>query len=139
MYVKWHYGRWDWDHFDILNLVQNLLKKKKNQFQDSRPNYPQYYGFGARHPDKLEKRKETLLGASHSKVTKEVVDDSFKNYLAFLKREICWISHIKIHNTDETGFTIGNKTGVVLGPTRQRCIYHIPHSSDKITYASDIL
>lgn len=46
---------------DILNLVQNFLKKRKgekNPIQDSRPSYPWYYGFMARNPDKLEKRKQ---------------------------------------------------------------------------------
>lgn len=46
---------------DILNLVQNFLKKRKgekNPFQHSRPSYPWYYGFMARNPDKLEKRKQ---------------------------------------------------------------------------------
>lgn len=39
----------------------------------------------------------------------------------------------KIHNADETGFTIGSKTGVDVGPTRQRCTDLIPHLSDGST------
>lgn len=39
----------------------------------------------------------------------------------------------KVHNEDETGLTIESKTGVVVGPTRQRCTYHIPHLSDGST------
>lgn len=39
----------------------------------------------------------------------------------------------KIHNADETGFTIGSKTGVVVGPTRQKYTDDVPHLSDGST------
>lgn len=104
---------------DILNLVQSFLKKdkRKNPFKDSRPSYPWYYGFMARHSDILEKRKETLLEASRSKVTKEIVDDWFQKYQAFLSERNLLDKPHKIYNADETGFTMGSKAGVVVGPT----------------------
>ncbi|XP_062571348.1 uncharacterized protein LOC134233399 [Saccostrea cucullata] len=35
----------------------------------------------------------------------------------------------RIYNADETGFTMGSKAGVVVGPTRQRYTEDIPHLS----------
>lgn len=75
----------------------------------------------------INQRKENniLLEASHSKVTKEVVDDWFEKYRAFLLERNLLYKPRKMHNADETGFTIGSKTGVFVGPTRQRCTDHI--------------
>lgn len=76
-----------------------------------------------------EKRKETLLEAPCSKITKEVVDEWFNNYKAFLSKRNLLDKPHKIYNTDETGFTMGSKAGVVVGPTRQRYTEDIPHLS----------
>lgn len=116
---------------DILDLVQNFLKKekRKNMFKDSRPSYAWYYGFMARHTDKLEKRKETLLEASRSKVTKDVVDKWFDQYTAFLSEQDMLDTPHRIFNADETGFTMGSKAGSVIGPCRQRYSGDIPHLS----------
>lgn len=51
-----------------------------------------------------EKRKETLLEAPCSKITKEVVDEWFNNYKAFLSKRNLLDKPHKIYNTDETGW-----------------------------------
>ena len=74
-------------------------------------------------------RKESLLEASRSKVTKESMDKWFDNYKAFLSdRDLLDKGH-RIWNIDETGFTMGSKAGKVIGPTRSTAPQDCPHVS----------
>lgn len=60
---------------DILNLVQNFLKKDKRKklLKKSRPSYPWYYGFMT---------SLQMIG--------------FRSSKHFFQKKTCWINHIKL-------------------------------------------
>ncbi|KAJ8315644.1 hypothetical protein KUTeg_007794 [Tegillarca granosa] len=116
---------------DIIDLVQEFLKKEKRKtpFKDNRPSYTWYYGFMGRHFNKLEKRKETLLEASRSKVTPQAMDNWFDKYRKFLSDRDMLDKPERIWNADETSFTMGSKAGNVIGPSKTVYSEDIPHVS----------
>ncbi|KAJ8314823.1 hypothetical protein KUTeg_006973 [Tegillarca granosa] len=116
---------------DIIDLVQEFLKKEKRKapFKDNRPSYTWYYGFMGRHFNKLEKRKETLLEASRSKVTPQAMDNWFDKYRKFFSDRDMLDKPERILNADEIGFTMGSKAGNVIGPSKTVYSEDIPHVS----------
>lgn len=87
----------------------------------------------ARNPDKLVKRKQytpwSLSLKSHQRGWRWLV---WEVPSVFVERNLLDKPH-KVHNEDETGFTIGSKTGVVVGPSRQKCTFYIYQTGQQNT------
>lgn len=105
---------------DGMNLNQNFVnrEKRKTPFKNNRPGHTWYYSFISRHAQKIQMRKETILGTSRSKVTHESMDKGFKDYRAFLSKRDLFDKGHRIWNIDGTGFTMGSKPGKVIGPVK---------------------
>lgn len=116
---------------DVMNLVQNFInrEKRKTPFKNNRPGHTWYYSFISRHLQKIQMRKETLLGTSRSKVTHESMDKGFTDYRAFLSKRDLFDKGHRIWNIDETGFTMGSKPGKVIGPVNSVAPVDRPHVS----------
>jgi len=77
----------------------------------------------------LEKRKESPLESSRSKVTPEKMDTWFEKYRKFLSDLELMDKPHRIWNADETGFSMGSKAGNVIGPSKSLHPGNIPHTS----------
>jgi hypothetical protein len=116
---------------EFLNFVGNIIKKENrtNPFTDGVPGYTWYKGFMERNKNIVEKRKETPLEASRAKVTPSLIDDWFCKYRIFISDKELLDKPERIYNADETGFTMGSKSGNVIGPTKRIHAGPVPHVS----------
>lgn len=113
---------------EFLDFVENILKNdnREKKFKDGRPSWDWYYSFMNRNKHIIQKRTETSLEISRVKVTTEEVDDWFHKYRMFISD-----NHLdkpeRVYNADETGFTMGSKSGQVIGPSKKLQKEPVPH------------
>ncbi|XP_053408066.1 LOW QUALITY PROTEIN: uncharacterized protein LOC128559734 [Mercenaria mercenaria] len=116
---------------EFLNFVGNIIIKEKrpNPFTDNTPGYKWYRGFMERNKHTVEKRTETPLESSRAKVTPYVIDEWFHKYRMFISDNELLDKPERIYNADETGFTMGSKSGKVIGPSKSVHAGPVPHVS----------
>ena len=109
--------------------VENLMKKDKREkrFKDGRPSWDWYYGFMNRNSHIIQKRNETSLEISRAKVTIQEMDDWFNSYNIFMSDNHLLDKPERVYNADETGFTMGSKSGQVIGPAKRIHKDSVPH------------
>lgn len=116
---------------EFLDFVENIMKndKRRKTFKDGRPSWDWYYAFMKRNKHIVQKRKETPLEISRAKVTTEEVDGWFHNYRMFMSDNHLMDKPERVYNADETGFTMGSKSGEVIGPAKKVQKEPVPHVS----------
>ena len=114
---------------EFLDFVENLMKKDKREkrFKDGRPSWDWYYGFMNRNSHIIQKRNETSLEISRAKVTIQEMDDWFNSYNIFMSDNHLLDKPERVYNADETGFTMGSKSGQVIGPAKRIHKDSVPH------------
>ncbi|XP_062605485.1 uncharacterized protein LOC134267284 [Saccostrea cucullata] len=116
---------------EFLDFVENIMKKDKreNPFKDDRPSWDWYYGFLRRNSHIIQKRTETPLEISRAKVTVKEIDEWFDKYKIFMSDNHLLDKPERVYNADETGFTMGSKSGQVIGPAKKVNAAPVPHVS----------
>jgi hypothetical protein len=91
------------------------------------PSYDWYRRFMDRHKDILGIRRETLVESSRAKLTKAKLDDWYRTCTKFLVEKDLMNKPEQIWNADESGYSLGSKTGSVIGPSRTSFPTQVPH------------
>ncbi|XP_045177895.2 jerky protein homolog-like [Mercenaria mercenaria] len=114
---------------EFLDFVQGVVKKEKRKtdFINDRPSYTWYYSFMARNSHLIEKRQESSLENSRAKVTSQQLDKWFASYYKFLSELHLLDKPHRVYNADESGFSMGSKASVVIGPTKKEYPDNLPH------------
>lgn len=113
---------------EFLDFVERVVTEEKRDtpFKNGRPSYDWYKAFMTRNSHIIQIRQETSLEACRAKLSKD--DKWFSGYRDFVIRLGLADKPRRIFNADESGFSLGSKTGKVIGPLKSQ-IPQVPHVS----------
>ncbi|KAH3861890.1 hypothetical protein DPMN_024843 [Dreissena polymorpha] len=113
---------------EFLDFVQKGVKEenKSTPFKDDRPGYDWYNAFMSRNSNIIQLRQETPLESCRAKLSKESIDKWYSCYKNFIMNLGLIDKPKHISNADESGFSMGSKSGKVIGPLKAD-LGQVPH------------